>query len=87
MILRYHSKRAAAGWTFYDQLVLMAGCIPAFFLSLCFDAPWRMRVFAISIVPFGIALWCLIFLWLLPAWRRRSMTHPHSHDDDKPKAA
>jgi hypothetical protein len=74
-------SRRANGWTLLDQLVLTAGAIPALVLSRFFVDPWRMRVFCISFFPFGVVLWCLVFLWLLPRIYHDKETSSSDHKD------
>jgi hypothetical protein len=70
MILHRHPKDLRAGLTIFDLLVFIAACLPAFWVSSYFHDGWRIVVFWICYLVFGVGLWCFVFLWPLPAIAR-----------------
>jgi hypothetical protein len=80
MILYRHPKRSSAGFTIFDVLVLMAACLPAFWVSSYFHGVWREVVFWVCYLVFGAGLWCFIFLWPLPAIVRHQQSKRDTQD-------
>jgi hypothetical protein len=68
MPAREHSRRESA-YTLIDLLVILSGAVPGFWVSRHFHGAWRTASYFLSSFAFGIILWCLLFLWLLPAIR------------------
>ena len=81
------SRHARAGYTVFDILVFVAGFGAASWLSSYFDGAARIWVFWTSAIPFGMILWCFIFVWLLPLLEPRRRTDARPNDHDKPNVA
>jgi hypothetical protein len=71
MIFSIRSRISNAGYTIFDLMVLIAGFAFGGWVSGYFDGEARAWVFWSSSFAFAIALWCFIFLCLLPLIRRR----------------
>ena len=64
-------SRPDKGYTLIDLLVVMAGVVPALFVSRYFSEGWRTPIYFCLSLSFGIGFWCATFLWLLPVLKRR----------------
>jgi hypothetical protein len=62
--------RDASGMTLIDQLVVMAGVVPAILIAGVGPEPWRFFNVCVLMSVFGITFWCVFFLWLVPLMGR-----------------
>ena len=70
-IPRSRDNRTKSGYTMVDVVVVLAGIVPALWVSRYFHGGWRTAILYASTFLFGIGFWCFLFLWLLPLIHRR----------------
>jgi hypothetical protein len=81
-----YRKRTRAGLTVLDMIVVCSGALPALWLGSYFHGGWRTAVQYGGAFVFGIAFWCILFLWLLPLLERRGIIKPPSDGANPPAA-
>ena len=72
------------GLTLLDMIVVCSGAVPALWLGSYFHDGWRTAVQYGGAFAFGIAFWCILFLWLLPLLERHGIIKPPSGDANPP---
>jgi hypothetical protein len=80
-----YRKRPRVGLTLLDMVVVCSGTLPALWVGSYFHGGWRTAVQYVGAFVFGIALWCIVFLWLLPLLERHGKL-PGSDDGNPPAA-